>query len=104
MHYKLSVLGGSLPHLSSERSKIIIDASIIMEQDNQLNYLGCEQSLVGEVDLDKKLNRFQHVCGTTSRQLKKTSMEAQVKLYKVVAKPTLLYGSGTWVTTKREDS
>jgi uncharacterized Fe-S cluster-containing protein len=25
-----------------------------------------------------------------------------VKLYKVVAKPTLLYGSETWVTTKRD--
>jgi hypothetical protein len=25
-----------------------------------------------------------------------------MKLYKVVAKPTVLYGSGTWVTTKRD--
>ena len=57
-----------------------------------------------EVDLDKKLNRFQHVCGTIRRHLKKTSLEAQVKLDKVVARPTLLYGSETWVTIKREDS
>ena len=25
-----------------------------------------------------------------------------MKFYKVVARPTLLYGSGTWVTTKRD--
>ena len=36
--------------------------------------------------------------------MKKTSTEAQIKLYKVAARPTLLYGSETWVTNKREDS
>ena len=36
--------------------------------------------------------------------MKKTSMEAQIKLYKIAARPTLPYGSETWVTTKREDS
>ena len=60
---------------------------------------------MGEIDLDKKkLNRFQHVCRTIRRHLKKTSTEAQTKLYKVAARPTLLYGSETWITTKREDS
>ena len=85
------------------RSKIVIDGSI-MEQVYQFNYLGCELSLVGEVDLDKKLNRFQHMYGTIRRYLKKTSMGAQVKLYKVTTRPTLLYWSETWVTTKRDDS
>jgi hypothetical protein len=35
------------------RSKIEIDESIL-EQVKQFNYLGCEQSLDGEPDFDKK--------------------------------------------------
>ena len=50
------------------RSKIVIDGSI-MEQVNQFNYLGCELSLVGEIDLDKKLSQFQHVCGIWRKHL-----------------------------------
>ena len=33
---------------------------------------------------------------------KKTRTDAQMKFYKVVARPTLQYGSETWVTTKRD--
>ena len=44
------------------RSKIVIDGSII-EKVNQFNYQGCKLSLVREIDLDRKLSRFQHVCG-----------------------------------------
>jgi len=40
------------------RSKIEIDGSIL-EQVKQFNYLGCELSLDGEPDFDKKKNRFQ---------------------------------------------
>jgi len=82
-------------------SKIEIDRSIL-EQVNQFNYLGCEQSLVGEPDFDKKINRFQGICGTVRKHLKKTRTDAQMKFYKVVARPSLLYGSETWVTTKRD--
>jgi len=32
----------------------------------------------------------------------KTRTDTQKKLYKVVARPSLLYGSDTWVTTKRD--
>jgi len=34
--------------------------------------------------------------------LKKTHTNTQMKFYKVVVSPTLLYGSETWVTTKRD--
>jgi hypothetical protein len=34
------------------------------------------------------------------KHLKKTRTDTQMKFYKVVARPTLLYGSETWVTTK----
>ena len=34
--------------------------------------------------------------------MKKTGTDTQMKFYKVVARPTLLYGSETWVTTTRD--
>ena len=83
------------------RSKIEIDGTIL-EQVKQFNYLGCELSLDGEPDFDKKINRFQGICGTIRKHLKKTRTETQMKFYKVVARPTLLYGSETWVTTTRD--
>ena len=33
----------------------------ILEQVKQFNYLGCELSLDGEPDFDKKINRFQGI-------------------------------------------
>ena len=83
------------------RSKIEIDGSIL-EQLRQFNYLGCELSLDGEPDFDKKINRFQGKCGTVRKHLKKTRTDTQMKFYKGVARLSLLYGSETWVTTKRD--
>jgi len=85
------------------RSKIEIDGSIL-EKVKQFNYLGCELSLDGEPDFynNKKINRFQAICGTIRKHLKETRTDTQMKFYNVVARPSLLYGSETWVTTKRE--
>ena len=83
------------------RSKIEIDGSIL-EQVRQFNYLGCELSLDGEPDFDKEINRFQGICGTIMKHLKITRTDTKMKFYKVVARPSLLYGSETWVTTKRD--
>ena len=49
-----------------------------------------------------KINRFQKICGTIRKHLKKTRTDTQMKFYNVVARPTLLYGSETWITTKRD--
>ena len=81
------------------RSKIEIDGSIL--EVRQFNYLGCELSLDGEPDFDKKINIFQGICGTIRKQ-KKTRTDTQMKFYKAVARPSLLNGSGTWVTTTRD--
>jgi hypothetical protein len=59
--------------------KIEIDGSIL-EQVKQFNYFGCKLSLDGEADFDKKINRFQGICGT----IRKHSV-----------RPTLLYDSET---------
>ena len=83
------------------RSKIEIDGSIL-EQVKQFNYFGCELSLDAEPDCDKKMKRFQGICGTIGKHLNKARTDIQMKFYKVVARPTLLYGSETWVTTKRD--
>ena len=83
------------------RSKVEIDGSIL-EKVKQFNYLGCELSLDGEPDFDKKINRFQGICGTVRKHLKKTRTDTEMKFYKFVARPSLLYGSETWVTTKRD--
>ena len=50
----------------------------------------------------QKKIRFQSICGTIRKYLKKPCTDTQMKLYKVVARPTLLYGSETWVPTKRD--
>ena len=61
------------------RSKIEIDGSIL-EQVKQFNYLGCELSLDGEPDFDKKINRFQSICGTIRKQLKETRTHTKMKI------------------------
>ena len=66
----------------------------------QCNYLGYDLSLDGESEFDKKINRFQGICGTISKHLKKTRTDTKMKFCRVVARPSLLYGSETWVTTK----
>ena len=83
------------------RSKIEIDGSIL-EQVKYFTYFGCELSLDGEPDFDKIINRFQRICGTIGKHLKKTRTDTQVTFYKVVARPTLICGSEAWVTTKRD--
>ena len=47
-------------------------------------------------------SRFQGICGTIRKHLKKTRTDTQMKFYKVVARRKLLYGSETWVTTTRD--
>jgi hypothetical protein len=72
------------------RSKIEIGGTIL-EEAKQFNYLGCEVSLDGKPDFDKKLNRFQSICGTIRKRLKKNRTGFQMKLYKAVARPDQHY-------------
>ena len=83
------------------RSKIEIDGSVL-EKVKKFNYLGCELSLDGEPYFDKQIKRLQGICGTIRKHLKKIRTDTQIKFYKVEARTSLLYGSETWVTTKRD--
>ena len=96
---KTKIMAFKVKHLV--RSKIEIEGWIL-EQVRQFNYLGRKLSLDGEPDFDKKINRFQGICGTVRKHLQKTRTDNQMKFYKAVARPSLLYGSETWVTTKRD--
>jgi hypothetical protein len=62
--------------------------------------LWCELSLDDEPDFDKK--KIQIICGSIRKHLKKTHTDTQIKFYNAVVRPTLLYDSETWVTTKRD--
>ncbi|KAJ4447044.1 hypothetical protein ANN_09033 [Periplaneta americana] len=85
-------------------SKIIVNGNIL-EQVSHFNYLGCDISFNYEKDIEKKVNRFQMICGTIGRTLgRKARKETQMKFYKVMAVPTLIYGSESWTTTKKEES
>ncbi|GFG40474.1 hypothetical protein Cfor_06486, partial [Coptotermes formosanus] len=83
------------------RPKIEINGPVL-EHVKQFNYLGSELSLDGEPDIEKKINRFQEVCGTIRKYFKNPRTETQMKFYKVTVRPTMLYGSETWTTTKRD--
>ena len=47
-----------------------------------------------------EIKRFQVICGTIRKHLKKTRTDTRMKFCKFVARSTLLYGSETWATTK----
>jgi hypothetical protein len=56
------------------RSKIVLQDQIL-ERVSYLNYLGCEISKENGRDIDKKLGRFQMLCGTIHRTKKRNKAE-----------------------------
>ncbi|KAJ4439494.1 hypothetical protein ANN_07618 [Periplaneta americana] len=84
------------------RSKIIINNTVI-EQVSHFKYLGCDITYDYDKDVNIKTQRFQAICGTIARNLKKkTRKETQIKFYKTMAIPSLLYGCEAW-TLKKND-
>ena len=82
------------------RSKIVLNDEIL-EQVNSFNYLGCLISYDQEKDVERKLNKFQHMCGTIHRTLRnKTRKDTMIRFYKVLAVPLLTYGSENWVLNR----
>ena len=61
------------------------------------NYLGCNISYCERKEVNNKVNKFQRMCGSISRTLKrKTQLITQIKFYKVMTVPVLMYGSENW--------
>lgn len=76
-----------------------------MEQVSRFSYLGCEVTFLDNKDLTNKLNKFRYICGTIQKCLKnRTRKDTRLKFYKTMAVPVVLYGSETWVLSKREQT
>jgi hypothetical protein len=95
---KVLALRGKYPM----RIKIVINGRIFYQVLN-FNYLGYNMGLNREKDIDVKLQRFQQICGIIKRTLAgKVRKETLLWYYKIMAIPTLLYGSECWAVTKRQ--
>lgn len=78
------------------RCKLLIQNQGI-EQVSSFKFLGCDLSYMGEIDAEKKIEKFNRICGTIRRTLKgKVRKETYMKFYKTMAVPCGLYGSETW--------
>jgi hypothetical protein len=74
----------------SVRTKIVID-NYALEQVTHFKCLECDVSYQYDNDVDVKL---QNICGTIRFSLRgKTRKDTQLKFYKDMVTPTLLYGS-----------
>jgi hypothetical protein len=85
-----------------KKTKIVMNGKII-EQVRDCNYLGCNVSYCERKEVNNKINKFKRMCGTISRTLKgKTQLSTQIKCYKVMAVPVLMYGSKNWSLKRSE--
>jgi hypothetical protein len=85
------------------RSKIILNNKSITEKVSNFNYLGCNVTHKYDEDLNDKLSKFQNICRVIARTLtNKTRKEPNLKCYKIMAVPVLLYGSERWTPRKRD--
>lgn len=83
----------------SVRTKIVLNDTPL-EQVTSFKYLGTQLTYKHDSDCKYKLPIFQQLCGTINRNLKnKARKETQIKFYKVMAVPSLLFGSETWTMT-----
>ena len=78
------------------RTKMVMNGKTI-DQVRDFNYLGCNIYYCERKEVNKKVNKFQIMCGTISTALKvRTRLSIQFKFFKVMAVPVLMYGSGKW--------
>ena len=69
----------------------------IIEQLRDFNFLGCNISYCVRKKVINKVNKFQRMCGIISRTLKqKIQLTTQIKFYKLMVVPVLMYGSENW--------
>jgi hypothetical protein len=84
------------------RTKIVINDTIL-EQVSHLKYLGSDISNENNKDIDEKVAKFRHICGSTHRNVKnKTRKDTRIKFYETIAVPTLMHASETRVMRKKK--
>jgi hypothetical protein len=86
------------------RYKVVINGNILKQVSN-FKYLGCNLSCNYDEDVQTKLARFKIMCGTIRRVLgKQTRKATQLKFYKTMAIPSLLYGSEGRMLRRKDES
>lgn len=86
------------------RSKIVVNNKTV-EQIQHFTFLGADISFYGEIDINKKIERFNQMNGTIRRTLSsKVRRDTLIKFYKVMSIPTCLYGSEVWTMTNKDIS
>jgi hypothetical protein len=76
----------------------------ILKQQNTFNYLGYNISYGGEKHLNTKAANFVKVLGIINQIFKpsQVSRHTRIRIYKILARPVLSYGSEAW-TIRRTD-
>ena len=83
-------------------TKIVMNGKIT-KKVKDFNYLGCNITYCERKEVNNKINKFQRLCGVISRNLKgKTQLSTQIKFYKVMAVPVLMYGSDNWFLNRSD--
>jgi hypothetical protein len=79
------------------RSKICINNKTL-EQVNTFSYLGNYLFYEEEKALNMKITNFLKITGNINQIFKPNlvSKYTRIKIYKILARPTLAYGSGSW--------
>jgi hypothetical protein len=74
-----------------------------IEQVSSFKYLGFNVSYCLKEDINKKLNKFQKMCGFIRRtSIQQTLQSTQLEFYNIMAVPMLTYASENW-TINRSD-
>ena len=81
------------------KSKIVIHNIVL----GYFIILGCDLTYDDDKYMAIKVNRFETICCTICRTLRiKARKETQVRLYKIMVVPMLLYGSKYWVSRQMD--
>ena len=86
-------------------SKICVNNKLL-ERLNIITYLGYKLSFLDNLDISEKILKFNKSMGVINRVLKPSLVQkaTRVRLYKIMARPILCYGSEAWTLRKRDES
>jgi hypothetical protein len=86
------------------RSKIFTE-NTTFEQANNLNYLGYNLTHKGEIDVEKKLEKFNRALRIKNQVFHPEDVRkhTRLKALKTLARPLLTYGRETWIIRKQDE-
>jgi hypothetical protein len=78
----------------------------IIEQINIFNYPGCSVSYQNEKDITVKISKVLQIMGIvellTELKTHSSQKHTRLKIYNILALPTLLHGCETWAITEHD--